>query len=63
MAPGPGSGPRWVFHLFGLYAALSLLGLSAVLVQYQWRAWAVHLLGAAYLIFGLVPDLFDVPRA
>ena len=24
----------------GLYAALSLLGLSAVLAQYQWLAWA-----------------------
>lgn len=35
----------------GLYAALSLLGLSAVLVQYQWLAWAVRLLGAAYLIY------------
>ena len=35
----------------GLYAALSLLGLSAVLVQYQWLAWAVRLLGAGYLIY------------
>ncbi|MBC8241351.1 MAG: LysE family translocator [Alphaproteobacteria bacterium] len=35
----------------GLYAALSLLGLSAVLVRYQWLAWAVRLLGASYLIY------------
>ncbi len=36
----------------GLYcAALSLLGLSAVLVQCQWLAWAVRLLGAAYRIY------------
>jgi threonine/homoserine/homoserine lactone efflux protein len=35
----------------GLYATLSLLGLSAVLVQYQWLAWAVRLLGAGYLIY------------
>ncbi|MDA1097946.1 MAG: LysE family translocator [Proteobacteria bacterium] len=34
-----------------LHAALSLLGLSAVLAQYQWLAWAVRLLGAGYLIY------------
>jgi len=35
----------------GLYAALSLLGLSAILVQYEWLAWLVRLLGASYLIY------------
>ena len=35
----------------GLYAALSLLGLSAVLAQYQWLAWTVRILGASYLIY------------
>jgi threonine/homoserine/homoserine lactone efflux protein len=35
----------------GLYATLSLLGLSAVLVQYQWLTWVVRVLGGAYLIF------------
>ncbi|MDP3161623.1 MAG: LysE family translocator [Reyranella sp.] len=34
-----------------LYATLSLLGLSAILVKYQWLAWAVRLLGGAYLIY------------
>jgi threonine efflux protein len=34
-----------------LYATLSLLGLSAILVQYQWLTWAVRLLGGGYLIF------------
>ncbi len=34
-----------------LYATLSLLGLSAILVKYQWLTWAVRLLGGAYLIF------------
>ena len=34
-----------------LYAALSLLGLSAVLAQYQWLAWLVRVLGASYLIY------------
>jgi RhtB (resistance to homoserine/threonine) family protein len=34
-----------------LYASLSLLGLSAILVKYQWLTWAVRALGGAYLIF------------
>ncbi len=34
----------------GFYATLSLLGLSAILVEYQWLAWSVRILGAAYLI-------------
>ncbi|MFK8035908.1 MAG: LysE family translocator [Hyphomicrobiales bacterium] len=33
------------------YATLSLLGLSAILVQYQWLAWAVRILGGCYLIY------------
>lgn len=35
----------------GFYAALSLLGLSAILAQYQWLTWAVRVLGGAYLIY------------
>ena len=35
----------------GLYATLSLLGLSAILVEYQWLAWAVRVLGGCYLIY------------
>ena len=34
-----------------LYATLSLVGLSAILVQYQWLTWAVRVLGGSYLIF------------
>src|SRR3546814_20048399 len=34
-----------------LYATLSLLGLSALLVEYQWLTWAVRVLGGAYLVF------------
>ena len=34
-----------------LYATLSLLGLSAILVKYQWLTWAVRILGGAYLVF------------
>jgi threonine efflux protein len=33
------------------YATLSLLGLSTVLVQYQWLTWAVRILCGAYLIY------------
>jgi threonine efflux protein len=34
-----------------LYATLSLLGLSAILVKYQWLTVAVRILGGSYLIF------------
>ena len=34
-----------------LYASLSLLGLSAILVKYQWLTWTVRVLGGAYLIY------------
>ncbi|WP_373084966.1 LysE family translocator [Sneathiella sp.] len=34
-----------------MYSSLSLLGLSAILVQYEWLAWAVRVLGASYLIY------------
>ncbi|MEP0521326.1 MAG: LysE family translocator [Hyphomicrobiales bacterium] len=33
------------------YATLSLLGLSAILIQYQWLAWAVRVLGGCYLVY------------
>ncbi len=35
----------------GLYATLSLLGLSTVLVEYQWLTWVVRVLGGTYLIY------------
>lgn len=35
----------------GMYASLSLLGLSALLVEYQWLTWTVRVLGGAYLIY------------
>ncbi|MCF8467135.1 MAG: LysE family transporter [Sneathiella sp.] len=34
-----------------MYASLSLLGLSAILTQFEWLAWAVRIAGAAYLIY------------
>ena len=35
----------------GLYASLSMLGLSAILMQYQWLAWAVRVAGGLYLVY------------
>lgn len=47
----------------GLYATLSLLGLSAVLVEYQWLTWAVRLLGGAYLLYLGIRLLMARPAA
>ncbi len=33
------------------YATLSLLGLSAILQEYQWMAWFIRILGGGYLIY------------
>jgi threonine efflux protein len=52
-----------------LYATLSLLGLSAILVKYQWLTWAVRALGGSYLIFLGIrllmarPQLIEVDQA
>lgn len=46
-----------------LYATLSLLGLSAILVQYQWLTWAVRILGGSYLIFLGIRLLMAKPQA
>lgn len=35
----------------GVYATLSLLGLSTLLVEYQWLTWTVRVLGGCYLIY------------
>ena len=45
----------------GFYASLSLLGLSAVLVEYQWLAWLVRVLGGCYLIYLGITLLFSKP--
>lgn len=47
----------------GLYASLSLLGLSAILVEYQWLTWFVRILGGSYLIFLGIKLLFAKPQA
>jgi RhtB (resistance to homoserine/threonine) family protein len=46
-----------------LYATLSLLGLSAILAEYQWLTWAVRVLGGSYLIFLGIKLLRARPRA
>ncbi|MDF2368369.1 LysE family translocator [Sneathiella sp.] len=46
-----------------MYASLSLLGLSAILTQYEWLAWAVRVAGAGYLIYLGVRLLFVKPDA
>src|SRR5436190_19463605 len=45
-----------------LYATLSLLGLSAILIKYQWLTWAVRVLGGAYLIYLGIKLLRAKPR-
>lgn len=35
----------------GIYCGLSLLGLAALLVEYQWLTWVVRLLGGGYLLY------------
>jgi threonine efflux protein len=45
----------------GTYAILSLLGLSAILHDYQWLTWAVRILGGGYLIYLGIRLLFTQP--
>jgi threonine/homoserine/homoserine lactone efflux protein len=46
-----------------LYATLSLVGLSALLVEYQWLTWTVRVLGGCYLIFLGIRLLRAPPQA
>ncbi len=46
----------------GLYATLSLVGLSAILMKYHWLTWAVRVLGGAYLIYLGIKLLRTKPR-
>jgi threonine efflux protein len=53
----------------GMYATLSLLGLSAILVEYHWLAWAIRVAGGCYLIYlGIVlvrakPQQIELPHS
>ncbi len=45
------------------YATLSLLGLSAILVEYQWLTWTIRILGGCYLAWLGVRLLMSKPQA
>jgi len=45
-----------------LYASMSLLGLSALLVEYQWLTWTVRVLGGSYLIYLGIRLLWTQPQ-
>ena len=45
------------------YATLSLLGLSALLVEYQWLTWTVRVLGGSYLVYLGIRLLLTKPQA
>jgi threonine efflux protein len=45
-----------------MYATLSLVGLSAILVQYQWMGSMVRVLGGAYLIYLGIRLLLTKPQ-
>ena len=47
----------------GLYATLSLLGLSAILVEFQWLTWLVRILGGSYLIYLGIRLILSRPEA
>ncbi|MCY0094382.1 LysE family translocator [Hoeflea ulvae] len=47
----------------GLYAGLSLIGLSAILLEYQWLAWTVRICGGLYLAYLGVRLLMTRPAA
>lgn len=54
MAHGPSAGlltTLGVSTCLCLYATLSIIGLSAILVEYQWLAWVIRLLGGGYLVY------------
>lgn len=46
-----------------IYATLGLLGLSAVLVRFEWLAWAIRIAGGAYLVYLGIRLLLARPEA
>ena len=54
MTRGPASGLMTTLGVsigLALYATLSLVGLSAILVRFEWLAWTVRILGGCYLVW------------
>ena len=65
MAHGPRAGLLTTVGVtlgLSLYATLSLLGLSALLNEYQWLTWTVRILGGSYLIYLGIRLLWTKPR-
>ena len=46
----------------GFYATLSLVGLAAILVEYQWLTWIVRILGGGYLVYLGIRLLLSRPQ-
>ncbi len=46
----------------GMYATLSMLGLSTILTEFQWLAWAVRILGGGYLVYLGLRLVFSKPE-
>lgn len=54
MTHGAGSGLLTTLGVsigLAFYATLSLIGLSAIMIEYQWLTWLVRLVGGCYLIY------------
>lgn len=47
----------------GVYATLGLLGLSAVLAEFEWLAWTIRVAGGAYLVYLGIRLLLAKPKA
>lgn len=47
----------------GFYATLSLLGLSAILIEYQWLSWGVRVCGGLYLSYLGLRLIFAKPSS
>jgi threonine/homoserine/homoserine lactone efflux protein len=47
----------------GIYATLGLLGLSTVLIKFEWLAWSIRVAGGAYLIYLGVRLLLAKPES
>ena len=65
MTRGPASGLMTTLGVslgLALYATLSLIGLSAILVQFEWLAWTVRILGGCYLVYLGIRLVLSEPR-
>lgn len=46
----------------GTYAAMSLVGLSAIMFEYHWLSWAIRICGGCYLAYLGIGLLFTKPE-